>query len=165
LVFRTSWLYGDGLNNFLYKLEQWAAENKKLKIVNDEISIPTSTHIVAKTTLSAIQNNLKGLYHLTCTGYCSRYEWARVYFGVVNPDIIIYPCSSKEIFQMTPRPMFSALDNAKICEALQIELPHWDKELINYLTLIASIKANENPNFKRLRENVGVVNNEDIQPL
>jgi dTDP-4-dehydrorhamnose reductase len=22
LVFRTSWLYGDGVNNFLYKLEQ-----------------------------------------------------------------------------------------------------------------------------------------------
>ncbi|MCL2040294.1 MAG: dTDP-4-dehydrorhamnose reductase [Bacteroidetes bacterium] len=133
LILRTSWLYGDGTNNFLFKLNQWSKENKILKIVNDEFSVPTSTHIVAKTTLQAINNNLAGLFNLTCTGYCSRYDFAKTYFNETNKEQIIYPCSNNEIFTFTKRPSFSALSNAKICNALQINLPNWKEELISYL--------------------------------
>ena len=133
LVFRTSWLYGDGTNNFLYKLEQWSKENRILKIVNDEFSIPTSARIVANTALKAINHNLNGLYNLTCTGYCSRYDFAKVYFDEKNKEQIIYPCATKDVFSFTKRPAFSALSNTKICEKLQIELPHWKDELISYL--------------------------------
>ena len=133
LILRTSWLYGNGTNNFLFKLSQWSKENKILKITNDEFSIPTSTHLVAKTTLKAINNNLTGLYHLTCTGYCSRYDFAKAYFNEVNKEQIIYPCTQKDIFSFTKRPHFSALSNAKICESLQIKIPHWRDELISYL--------------------------------
>lgn len=133
LILRTSWLYGDGTNNFLFKLKQWSKDNKILKIVNDEFSIPTSTYIVAKTTLQAINNNLIGLFHLTCTGYCSRYDFAKTYFNETNKEQIIYPCSSNEIFTFTKRPAFSVLSNTKICQALQINLPNWKDELISYL--------------------------------
>ena len=133
LIMRTSWLYGDGTNNFLFKLEQWSKENRILKIVNDEFSIPTSTHLVAKITMKAINNNLSGLYNLTCTGYCSRYEFAKAYFNETNKEQIIYPCTSNDIYAFTKRPVFSALSNTKICEALNINLPHWKEELISYL--------------------------------
>jgi dTDP-4-dehydrorhamnose reductase len=133
LVLRTSWLYGDGTHNFIFKLEQWSKENKILKIVNDEFSTPTSTHLVAKITLQAINHNLSGLYHLSCTGYCSRYDFAKIYFNETNKEKIIYPCATKDIFSFTRRPSFSALSNIKICEVLQIELPHWQDELISYL--------------------------------
>ncbi len=37
LFFRTSWVYGDGTQNFLYKLEQWAKERDVLKIAVDGV--------------------------------------------------------------------------------------------------------------------------------
>lgn len=133
LILRTSWLYGDGTHNFIFKLDQWSKDNKILKIVNDEFSIPTSTSLVAQTTLKAINHNMSGLYHLTCTGYCSRYDFAKAYFNEINEEQIIYPCATKDIFSFTKRPSFSALSNAKICKELQIELPYWKDELISYL--------------------------------
>jgi dTDP-4-dehydrorhamnose reductase len=133
LILRTSWLYGDGTNNFLYKLEQWSKGNRILKIVNDELSIPNSTRIVAEITLKAINNNLCGLYHLTCTGYCSRYDFAKTYFNEINKEQIIYPCTSKDIFSFAKRPNFSALSNEKISNVLQIKLPNWKNELISFI--------------------------------
>jgi len=133
LVFRTSWLYGEGTQNFIWKLEQWSKENKILKIVNDEFSIPNSTHFVAKITLKAINHNLNGLYNLTCTGYCTRFDFAKTYFNETNKEQIILPCATKDIFLFTKRPMFSALSNTKISEALQIEMPHWKDELISFI--------------------------------
>ena len=157
-------------------MNQWGSANRILKIVNDELSIPTSTTLVAKTTLSAINSNLVGLYHLTCSGYCSRYEWAKKYFSILSSkefvgsnyfyapnyllknitDILVYPCSSKEIISMTPRPLFSAMDNTKLCSALQIELPYWDTELKNYLEENLLAESKKQPFKKRLREDVGL---------
>ena len=41
LIFRTSWVFGKGKQNFLYKLSSWAKEKKELRIAEDEVSCPT----------------------------------------------------------------------------------------------------------------------------
>jgi len=79
LLFRVSWVYGRGKQNFIYKLIQWAKNNDYLKIAYDEISVPTSTRTIVEVTLKALDNGLTGLYHLTNSGYASRYEWAKKY--------------------------------------------------------------------------------------
>ena len=84
LIFRTSWVYGEGKQNFIYKLMQWAKNSEYLKIAYDEISIPTSTRTIANITIKAIENSLTGLYHLTNSGYASRYEWAKEILKIKN---------------------------------------------------------------------------------
>ena len=42
LILRTSWVYGDGEQNFLFKSMKWASEIETLRITADEVSIPTS---------------------------------------------------------------------------------------------------------------------------
>lgn len=41
LIFRTSWVYGRGKQNFLYKLTQWSQSQEYLRIACDEFSVPT----------------------------------------------------------------------------------------------------------------------------
>ena len=129
LIFRVSWVYGEGKQNFIYKLMQWAKNSEYLKIAYDEISVPTSTRTIANITLKAIENGLTGLYHLTNSGYASRYEWAKEILKIKNIDKFIKPVSS-DIFELpAKRPKFSAMSNEKIKSLLNIDIKSWDEEL------------------------------------
>ena len=64
LLFRVSWLYGKGEQNFIYKLRQWAKGKSALSVSNDETSVPTSTKFVVENVAAALQSGLSGLYHL-----------------------------------------------------------------------------------------------------
>ena len=133
LVFRVSWVYGEGKQNFIYKLLKWAENNDYLKISYDEVSVPTSTGTIVDVTLKALKKGLEGLYHLTNSGYASRYEWAKKVFQIKRIDKFIYPVSS-EIFNLpAKRPKFSAMSNRKLSKELSIEIPYWEEELVEWL--------------------------------
>ncbi len=129
LIFRVSWVYGEGKQNFIYKLLKWAENSDYLKISYDEVSVPTSTRTIVSVTLKALKEGLEGLYHLTNSGCASRYEWAKKVFKVKKINKFIYPVSG-EIFNLpAKRPKFSAMSNERISTELSIEIPHWEEEL------------------------------------
>ncbi len=133
LIFRTSWVYGEGTQNFIYKLINWAKTQEYLKIAYDEVSVPTSTKTIVEVTLKAIEKGLYGLFHLVNSGYASRYEWAKKIFSLKGIKKFIYPVS-KEIFSLpAKRPSFSAMDNSKISKALSIEIPSWEEALKDFV--------------------------------
>ncbi len=133
LIFRVSWVYGEGKNNFIYKLLEWAKTQKYLKIAYDEFSTPTSTATIVDITLRALQSGLKGLFHLTNSGYASRYEWAKEILNAKKIDKFIYPVS-KEIFNLpAKRPGFSAMSNESVARELGLDIPDWQCELRNFL--------------------------------
>ncbi len=133
LLFRVSWVYGEGKQNFIYKLFQWAENNPYLKIAYDEISVPTSTRTIVDISLKSLEKGLKGLYHLTNSGYASRYEWAKKVFEIKSIDKFIKPVSS-DIFNLpAKRPKFSPMSNRKISSLLNVEINLWDKELEIFL--------------------------------
>ncbi len=129
LLFRVSWVYGEGKQNFIYKLLQWAENNPFLKIAYDEISVPTSTRTIVDITLKALDSGLSGLYHLTNSGYASRYEWAKEVFHIKGINKFIKPVSS-DIFNLpAKRPKFSPMSNKKISSKLSVDIPDWKEEL------------------------------------
>jgi len=129
LVFRISWLYGEGKQNFLYKLVQWTKTQQYLKIACDEFSVPTSTKTVVEVTIKAVEKNLYGLYHLVNSGYASRYELAKKIFEIKGINKFIYPIYQKDFNLPAKRPKFSAMDNTKLKNILNIEIPFWEEEL------------------------------------
>lgn len=132
LIFRVSWLYGKGEQNFIHKLNFWAENNPFLKIAYDEISVPTSATTVADITLKALEKGLTGLYHLTNSGYASRYEWAKEILYIKKIDKFIYPVSG-DIFNLpAKRPKFSAMSNKKLSDYFKI--PHWKEALNRFIS-------------------------------
>ncbi len=131
LILRTSWVYGEGNQNFIYKLLQWTKNSDYLKIACDEISSPTSTRTIVDVTIKAIDKGLIGLYHLTNSGSASRYEWAKKVIEIKGIKKFIKPVSS-EIFNLkAKRPKFSAMGNGKIEKLLNIKIADWKEELGN----------------------------------
>ncbi len=133
LIFRVSWLYGEGNNNFIRKFLDWAKDKEELKISENEVSIPTNAGKVAEVSLLAIEENLKGLYHLTNSGYASRYELALKIKEYLNLKNKIIPINSSIFNLKAKRPEFSAMDNNLIKKVLGIDISYWDEDLKEYL--------------------------------
>jgi len=125
LMFRVSWVFGEGKQNFFYKLKDWINTQKVIRVVCDQISVPTYTEDIVKTTLSAINQGVRGVYHLTNSGYASRYETARYFIGELGLTNLILPVGSDYFPTLSKRPYFSAMSNAKISKILSLKIPDW----------------------------------------
>ncbi len=125
LVLRVSWVFGNGTQNFLYKLRQWAAGNDSLKITSDEVSVPCYTEDIVTTTMKAIQRDITGLHHASSSGHASRVEFAELYLGHVAPDVSVIPVPMSTFELAAERPHFSAMDNRGLSGLLSSEIPDW----------------------------------------
>jgi len=134
LILRLSWVFGDGTQNFIHKLLDWASQKDYLKIVCDEFSVPTYTHTVVDVTLRAIEKELpSGLYHLTNSGYCSRYEWARLVLRLSGISRFIRPALMADFELPARRPGFSAMTSKRISSELDIDIPQWEDAVRSFL--------------------------------
>ena len=141
LILRTSWVYSMRCSrNFMAKVLRWAREKRTVRVVEDQISSPTWCRLIAEATAQILSQGLgdlrgffeswAGLYHLSCTGYCSRYEWARV---VLEQDPHreeqiakeVLPAKTNDFPSPVKRPVFSALKCDLFAERFNIRLPEW----------------------------------------
>ncbi len=134
LILRLSWVFGMGKNNFLYKLSGWAKQNNILKISADEISVPTYTEDIASLTLSALKQGLTGTFHLTNSGYCSRYELAKYFVKKMKMNNVVTPVSMSQFKTTAKRPLFSAMANSRISKELSITIPEWENGVDRFIT-------------------------------
>ena len=133
LVFRLSWVFGEGRQNFIAKLLEWSAAQEYLRIACDEFSVPTWTETVVDVTLNALEQGVSGLYHLTNSGHCSRYEWAKAILRKKGIDKFIRPVSMESFSLPAKRPMFSAMSNRTITDRLNISIPTWEDAVDRFL--------------------------------
>lgn len=133
LLFRVSWLYGQGIQNFIYKLKQWAEKQDVLKIASDETSIPVWTGLAVEMTMLAMERELRGLYHLTPSGFCSRLEWAREIGRLCGMKTTMLPVERSFFNLPALRPEFSALSNKKLQTDLGYRIGSWQDYLSEFL--------------------------------
>lgn len=107
-IIRTGWLYGEG-KNFVNKVLH---SKNSIKIVNDQISTPTSARELAKFIIKLINTAEYGTYHATCKGSCTAYEFVKEILKLSNKDNVEVVLASKEDYpNRAPRPKNSVLDN------------------------------------------------------
>jgi dTDP-4-dehydrorhamnose reductase len=142
LVLRLSWVFGRGKQNFIHKLGEWAKTSEYLKVACDEFSVPTFTDTVVDITLRAIEQGLTGRYHLTNSGYCSRYEWAKVILSNLGIRKFVRPVSMDSFNLPAKRPGFSAMSNAVLSGLLHTTIPTWEDAVTSFLREGASVHGN-----------------------
>lgn len=131
-VIRTSWLFGDG-NNFVNTMLDLSTSENIIKVVNDQIGSPTSTYVLSKAIISLLKSTQYGLYHISCDGMCSWYEFASKIFEILCKDIKIIPIDSKYYSQKVHRPKYSVLDSSKFAKECEYSLVTWEESLKKYL--------------------------------
>ncbi|MDP4178307.1 MAG: dTDP-4-dehydrorhamnose reductase [Bacillota bacterium] len=132
-IVRTAWLYGDG-NNFVRTMLNLSKNNKTITVVNDQFGSPTSTVDLAKVIINLIENKNYGLFHCTCKGKCSWYDFAKEIFKLKNVDVNLTPCTTEEFPRPAKRPNYSVLKNYMLELTTGDTTRTWQEALKEYLS-------------------------------
>jgi dTDP-4-dehydrorhamnose reductase len=129
LVVRSSWLFGAGGRNFVDTMLALARERDELLVVDDQIGSPTFTGHLAEVLVALAGGSERGVLHVTGTGSCSWFEFARAIFDRAGVDADLRPCATEEFPRPARRPPFSVLASERGAPAL----PAWQDGLEAYL--------------------------------
>lgn len=143
IIIRTSWLFGEGRDNFIHNILKRAKEDKLLRIVSDKYSSPTYVFDLARGIGNIIylidsdrwQNRFYGIYHITNSGFCSWYEYAKVILKAAKiKGVRIKPIGLRDIKFSAKRPRFSVLDNSKYIDLTRKPLRNWKAAVVEYVS-------------------------------
>lgn len=140
IILRTSWVYSSRGSNFLRTMLRLAREQEMLRVVHDQVGIPTWSRYIALATVRLLQLSRSdpagffqqqgGIYHLAAAGQTTWYDYAC--FILANDPARhehrvkrIVPVSSQEYGSRVMRPAYSVLDCAKLAGLLGLSAPCW----------------------------------------
>jgi len=111
LILRISWLYGINGLNFVKTIIRIAKEKGEIKVVNDQVGVPTYTLDVVKQTWKLIQEDCIGLYHSVNIGQTTWFEFAKRIVEKLDLKAKVLPIKTDEFPTLARRPSFSVLEN------------------------------------------------------
>ena len=137
-VVRVSGIYGKVPcrakgGNFVTTMLKLAKEKPEVRVVNDEILTPTPTFEIAKSTAALIKTNAFGLYHMSCEGEVSWYEFAKTIWDSLKLKTPLYPASVKDFPVVVKRPFYSVLENVNLKKIGIDIIPDWKEALNKFL--------------------------------
>lgn len=116
-IFRTAWLFGPSLHNFVGKILRAAFSGAKLRVTPDEVGSPTAASDLAERIMDVVGRVPFGTYHLTNSGEASRYTWARQIVEMAGLNVPIEPIPASEWRAPARRPANSRLANRALQKA------------------------------------------------
>ena len=131
-IARTSWLFGAGGKCFPDTILKLAAGRPSLDVVYDQRGCPTYSVDLARAIVSLCRGNAQGIVHVTNSGDCSWFEFAREIVKEAGLSIAVRPVSSAQMARPAPRPAYSVLSPASL-HGWGITTPAWQDALRRYL--------------------------------
>jgi dTDP-4-dehydrorhamnose reductase len=136
-VVRTCGLYGvrgsSGKGgNFVETMLRKAQAEEPIRVVDDQVLTPTFTEDLAEAVSLLIETQTYGLYHVSCEGACSWYEFARTIFELEGVEADLSPIRTSDMTSPVKRPPYSVMDKQRL-RSLGVEMPLWKESLARYL--------------------------------
>lgn len=131
-ILRTAWVYGEG-KNFVRTMLRLAQTNTKVRVVSDQYGSPTSAAELARVILYLIKTESYGLYHATCEGSTSWYDFAVTIFKEAGLTVEVEPISTSEYKAPARRPLYSVLDNKALRERHSYVMLDWKEAFQEYI--------------------------------
>ena len=149
LILRTSMVYGAIGKNFATTIATLLKDDKNLRVVDDQITSPTWTRALAGYTTGLLANaacggrewlrSRCGTYHVSGSGYCSRYEFVRYMATRLSvPESRLQPVATTEFPTPAERPRFSVLDCELTHDTFGVTMDRWESHLDKMLDELAS---------------------------
>lgn len=144
LILRTSWVYSLRRECFPVKVLRWGANQKTLRIVEDQVGSPTWCRVLAQAVAKLLKQGKddlggwmaahSGLFHLANEGSASRLQWAK---AILKSDPFpetrvverIETARTQDFPSPAARPANSALNCDKFQATFGFGLPSWEMAL------------------------------------
>ena len=134
-IFRTSWVYSHIGKNFYLTMKRLSEKRDEIRVVSDQLGVPTSNLFIAKQTkkmINQLTSENVGIYHLVPDGQSSWREFAKQIITKTTPafDINnILPVVTDQYPTNAKRPKSSVLDNSLIKTVFMLKFDDWKTEL------------------------------------
>lgn len=132
-IVRTSWVFGAHGSNFVKTMLRLAKEKKEIFVVDDQYGCPTYAFDLAHSIYELSQTEKYGIYHISNTGQCSWYEFAKAIFEEACIDVRIERCHTNDYSRLARRPSYSVLDHMALRLNGFKQLRHWRDALREFL--------------------------------
>lgn len=132
-IARTSWVYGQYGGNFVKTMLKLAETHDQLKVVNDQRGCPTYTKDLAEKIIELFQTDNYGVYHLSNSGSCTWYEFAKAIFEIKGLDVTVNPCTTEEFPRPAKRPKNSEFEHIALRLNGFEDVRGWKEAIIAYL--------------------------------
>ena len=136
MIVRSSWLYSRYGSNFVKTMLRLFSERDQIRVVADQIGVPTWGKSLAEVIWAAgAARQLGGIYHWSDGGSASWYDFAVAISGearalnLVDRAVEIRPIRSDEYQTTARRPPYSVLDSTRSVIELAITTRHWRESL------------------------------------
>lgn len=131
-IVRTSWLYGGHGKNFVDTIIGLLTERDSIDVVHDQTGCPTYARDLARKIRELIGRGY-GVYHITNSGHCTWYDFARAIAEIKGLQKKIIPVMSDKFDRPARRPHNSVLGNTMLrLEGIR-EPRNWKEALGEYL--------------------------------
>jgi dTDP-4-dehydrorhamnose reductase len=102
-------------------------------VVNDQRGSPTFTPDLASALVQLCRANARGIVHVTNSGHCTWYDFAREILHLSGMPTSVKPVATTEFPRPARRPAYSVL-SADSLHSYNIRMPDWQDALRRYLS-------------------------------
>lgn len=120
-IIRTSRLFGPpgtsqhGRSSVIEQVVKLASRGEKIDVVDGEYACPTYSDDLASTTFDILKKEFPfGIYHVTNSDACSRFEFYKAIAEAMNVQVNMVPVKAETVPRPAIRPQYSILKNTKI---------------------------------------------------
>ncbi len=139
VIVRSAWLFGTRGKNFVTTILEKATAGERLRVVDDQVGCPTYAADLADALGLLLSRRLTGLYHVTNSGFCSRFEFARQILHLAGVTAPLDRISSEELSRPARRPAYAVLENAAWRAAGLPPLRPWHEALAAMLVALRAV--------------------------
>lgn len=139
LIFRTSWVIGADGSNFAKTMLRLAGERDRLRVVSDQLGVPTAPQFLARVTAASIDSLESGMpwdsgiYHAAPNGVTNWHAIAQSVLMCAHQQGLSLRAGPGDVEAITTdayptparRPLNSRLDTQKLQAQLPFLVPHW----------------------------------------
>ncbi len=147
LILRTSSLHGQRGENFVHTMLKLLTERQVVRVVQDQIMSPTWAGWLAESILDLAKLGTGGLFHASCAGAVSWYDFAAEIVALTEPRLPdgsvcrLEPTTLADFPRPAIRPRFSVLDCSKLTKVLGRRPLSWREGLRAHLRDIKRLKG------------------------
>jgi len=135
-IVRVAWLFGPGGVNFVTKILGAAEKTGALRVAADEFGNPTYAPDLAQAMTRLADTGHYGIYHLTNSGFCSRYEFALAILQAAGRSAVpVTPILNADWPRPSVPPLHAMLANSAAAN-LGLALRPWQAAVVEYVSLL-----------------------------
>jgi len=137
-IIRTAWLFGKGKKNFIQTILGLCQGKKEIQVVSDQTGSPTYALDLAQHSITLVELEANGLFHIVNGGQASWCELADEAVNYCQLECRVTPVSSAAWPSKVVRPAYSVLDVSRFTQLAGQSPRAWPQAVRAYLMLDCS---------------------------